>query len=294
MHSGKRPHRPLRGVAFVLAASFVLTVQDGFIKWLAEDISVFQLLFVRSIVVAVLVCLIFSSGKRGLRFTTTRPIEHGVRVFSIFCAFGLFFTAIRIAPLADIVALMMTAPLLIAMLSGPLLRERTGIFEWTGVVVGFIGVLIMTVSGDTGPGLSATLLCLSASFFYALFVIMTRRMSDTESSETLLLYSASGTVLCCLPLMFWLWKTPSPVFLFAMLILGVISTAGHWLLVTGYSSAPAYIVAPFEYTALVWAALIGLLFWAEIPAHNIVLGSSLIVAAGFVIIYGSYARQRES
>lgn len=292
MTASLRPQKPLRGIGFILAAAFVLTMQDGFIKWLVEDFSVFQLLFVRSIVVAVLIALVFSSGGRSLRFTTTRPLEHGLRIVANVCAFGLFFTAIRIAPLADIVALMMTAPLMISLLSGPLLGERTGVYEWIGVVAGFTGVLIMTASTDASLSLHATALVLAASLCYAVFVILTRRMSDTETNETLLLYSASGTVLLCLPLMIPLWTTPSPLFFFAMLVLGLISTVGHWLLVNGYSSAPAYVVAPFDYTALVWAALIGLVFWSEVPARNIIIGSGLIVVAGFIIIYGSYVRHK--
>jgi len=264
----------------------------GFVCADREGFSVFQLLFVRSIVVAVIVVALFSAGRRSLRFTTTRPLEHCLRIIANICAFGLFFTAIRIAQLADIVAVMMTAPLMIALLSGPLLGERTGIYEWIGVLIGFGGVLIMTVSGDTGLSVTATLLGLTASLCYAMFVILTRRMSDTESSETLLLYSASGTAIFCLPLMFLLWITPSPVFFLAMLVLGLISTLGHWLLVNGYSCAPAYVVAPFDYTALVWAVLLGLIFWSEYPAREIIIGSVLIVLAGFIIIYRSYLRYK--
>jgi len=288
----QRPHRPLRGIAFTCAAALVLTVQDGFIKWLVEDLSVLQLLFVRSIVVVLVIFTVTKARTGHVKLSTTRPLEHGIRIVATILAFGMFFTAIRIAPLADLVALMMTAPLLVAVLSGPLLGERTGVGEWVGILIGFAGVLIMTLSGGSSLSPLAVGLSLGASLSYSLFVIVTRRLSDTEKTETLLIYSAGGTSLFCLPVMFVLWVTPEPLFLAGMLVLGLISTLGHWLLVTGYSSAPAYVVAPFDYTALVWAVLLGLIFWSEFPAPNVIVGALVIVTAGLIIIYTNYARRR--
>jgi len=287
----ERPHMPLRGIAFTCGAAFVLTAQDAFIKWLVVDFSVLQLLFVRSIVVVAVVYGVSRARFGRVKLATSRPLEHAVRVVATICAFGAFFTAIRIAPLADLIALMMIAPLLVAILSGPMLGEKTGIGEWMGVTIGFIGVVVMTVTGSGSLSPLAIGLSLSASFFYAIFVIVTRRLSDTERAETLLIYSSAGTTLFCLPLMLLFWKTPDLLHFAGMLVLGLISTLGHWLLVNGYSSAPAYIVAPFDYTALIWAVLFGLVFWSEFPEPNVIIGAIIIVAAGMLIIYSNYLRQ---
>ena len=290
-----RTERPLLGITYTCGAAFVLSVQDGIIKWLDADYSVFQLLLVRSFVVVTIIVAVYRLRLKTTEFrlSTKRPLEHGLRIGASVTAFALFFSAISLAPLAEIVGLTLTAPLLVALLSGPILGERTGVAEFVGVGVGFCGVLVMTTGTGSNLSPTVTVMCLGAATAYALFVLLTRRLSDTESSEILVIYASAGTFLVCLPVSIHLWISPPTTILLMMLGLGVVSTIGHWLLVKGFSSAPAFVVAPFDYTALIWTALIGFVFWNEVPTLSVTVGASLIVLAGLVIIYTNYRRIRQ-
>jgi len=279
-----RPDQSLHGIVHILIACLVLSAQDAIIKWLVEDISLFQVLFVRSITIITTVCMIWMPRYGYRLFSTTRIKLHLVRVLLHFFTFVLFFTAISMMPLGDVIALALTSALFLAILSGPVLGEPAEKRQIAAAVVGFVGVLF--IAGPTGSGLEPTALltALGASVCYAAMSLVTRQMSDTEPSERMVLFSACGILVasgCTMP---WLWQSTSGWLLLCMLGLGLVSTLGHWLLVKAYLLAPVHVIAPVEYSTLVWGVLIGALLFDETPSAGMLIGSLLIVLAGIFIV----------
>lgn len=216
---------------------------------------------------------------------TRRPGPHILRAVLNTIAFLFFFTAIARIPLADALALGMTTPIFIALFSGLILDEHPRPIEWLAAALGFVGVVIM-VGPEGGISDGFGVFCaLAGSFFFAMLMLATRWASDTEHSETLVFYTALGVGLITLTVMPWFWNQPDIWDLGAMLVLGGISALGHWLMVQAYRFAPAYIVAPFDYTALIWGIVIGFLFWGEIPSGLVLMGSGIVISAGLIIMF---------
>lgn len=286
MTTPSRQNRPVSGIVYGASATFMLTLQDAAIKWFVDEVSVFQVLFLRSITIIAIVLMIYLPRRGVSLFRTTRPMMNLVRVICHFLAFTLFFSAIKLMALADVITLMLTSGLFMAILSGPTLGEPTGKREWIAVLTGFVGVIMVAGPGGSGMSFTAVAIVLAASVAYAMMTITTRLLSDTEPPERLIVFSACGIVLTSGLMMPWFWQSTDATTIALMLLLGLLSTAGHWMLVQAYSLAPVHIVAPFEYTALVWGIILGIIFWDEIPSTGMLWGSAFIIASGLIVVYG--------
>lgn len=279
-----REQRPVAGIVHILIGAFVLTLQDAVIKFLVVDHSLFQTLFLRSITMIAVMLIYWLPRKGWGHFLTSRPRMNLARVVLHFMTFIMFFSAIALIPLGDVIALALTASLFLALLSGPIAGEPAGKTELVAVAIGFVGVVL--IAGPTGTGLDpwAVLLALSAALCYCGMSLTTRILGDTEPAERMIVYSACGITLmsaCVLP---WLWKPASLATTATMMGLGFVSVAGHWCLVQAYRIAPVHVIAPFEYSALVWGIILGAVFWNEIPSLGMLLGAALIVTGGLIIV----------
>ena len=283
----------LRGIIFAVVALFVFSVQDAVVKALAADYSVVQILCLRSItmLIAAVVWIRLKGDWSAIR--TKRLGAHLVRAALIFVAFLAFYVAVTMLPLATVVALVFSAPLITTVLSIPLLKERVGPHRWAAVGFGFIGVLIMMRPRD-GAFEWALLLCLVASLGYALSLIQTRRIGTTESTATMVFYAALILFIGPLLLLPGRWVTPDAVSLAAMLGIGLLSFFGHIGLTEAYRIAPAAAVAPFDYSMLVWAVLWGFLFWREVPDPITMAGAGLVILGGLYQIHREARLTRRS
>jgi drug/metabolite transporter (DMT)-like permease len=262
-------------------ASF--SAMDAIGKWAVRDFSVFQVLVVRSApAVAILLLLSpYFGGREVLR--TSQPWAHNLRALSATLAFLFFFASVRVLPLADAIAVEFGGPFIVVSLSVPLLGERVGRSRWIAVAVGFLGMLL--VVQPTGRGLRPeALLVLLASFSYSLMMILTRwmakRSGGTERTFTFLVYTfgMQGLVgLLGAPLT---WKPMSPFDVALTSAMGIFTLGGHLGVTAAFQRAPASVVAPLEYTALVWATLYGFVFFGDFPGPQVWLGVAVIVAAG--------------
>jgi drug/metabolite transporter (DMT)-like permease len=258
-------------------------VQDALVKWLANDFTIVQILFVRSVVMLFPVFFMLQRrhGLVGLR--THRPFGHVLRLMFNLVAFMAFFVGLSRLPFADAMALMMTAPIIMAVLSGPLLGEYAHGKAWVAVLMGFIGVIVMVGPQGENADLLGAGSVLVGSLGYTLLMIQTRHLSTTESNESMVFFSAIGIALitaCVTPLY---WQTPTAANALLLVLVGFVSALGHTLLVQAYRFAPIYLLGPFDYTALVWAILIGFLVWREVPSVTMLLGASLIVGCGLYL-----------
>lgn len=290
-------HSPARqrvgfGIAMKIAAIFLLSVMDALAKWLAQDLSPLQIVFFRHLfgLLPVLVMIHQAGGLTALR--TRRPWEHALRTLLIWFALLAFFTALQSMPLAEAIAIAFAAPLFVTALSMPMLGERVGLRRWAAVIVGFLGVLVI-VRPDPGALRVEALLVLASALGYALIVLITRKQGRTETAVATVFYSTVGSALLCTVFLPFVWTTPTAEQWGLLFALGLLGGIGSFFMVMAYRSAPAAVVAPFDYTALIWGAAIGWLVWLELPDAPVWIGAVIVMASGLYIIRRETAAGRK-
>lgn len=278
-------NQPVQGITVACAGMFVMTVQDALVKWLTQGYPVLEIMFLRSLVMLplVLALVAFTDGLGALR--TRRPGAHLVRVVLAFMTFICFFTAVSLMPLADVMAIVFATPLFVTLLSGPLLGERVGWRRWTAVSVGFVGVLIMIGPSGASGNLWPALIALAASLLYGLWVLQTRHMAASETSAVMVFYGVAFFAVASLIGAPFGWVLPSLPDLGLFLALGVVSTVGMMLITQSYRLAPASVVVPFDYTAMIWAVILGYWIWGDVPSLAVLCGALLVIGSGLFIFH---------
>ncbi len=274
----------LQGIGLITLAMALLSAMDAVVKWLSPDYSTVQLMFFRSVFAFLpLAPLVLRSGWAGsLR---TRSLGgHALRSLFGLVALGCFFWSLALLPLADATAITFAAPLFVTALSLPLLGEVVRARRWTAVGVGFLGVLVMVRPG-VGVFQPAALLPLATALFLALMVIQVRKLTRTDSNTTIVIYYTIISTLVTGAVVPFYWVTPGLTDFVLLATVGVLGGLGQLVLTAAYRRAEASILAPFDYTAMVWAVLFGLFVWGELPAPNIWLGVAIVIASGVYIIY---------
>ncbi len=271
------------GIAYMVIAAGLFALMDGMVKWLGPAYPTMQIVFFRSLFAFVpLGIFILRTGTlRSLR--TKRPPGHVVRSFMGLAAMSAFFYAYAHMPLANAIAISFAAPLFITALSVPLLGEAVGVRRWSAVIVGFVGVVIM-VRPDAGAFDLVAMVALAGSVFMALAMIFVRKLSRTETSGAIVFYfSLSATVVsgAFLPVQ---WVTPSAPDLALLITVGLIGGLAQIFMTTAFRHAPVAVLAPFDYTAMLWAVVIGFFFWGEIPGLNVWVGVVIVAASGIYIV----------
>ena len=274
----------LAGMAMMCVGVACLSVNDALAKALTSTYSPLQILFLRNLVALPFAVLIAvrMGGTAALR--SHRPVTHLMRGLLWISAAFLFFSSLKYLALAEATALVFVAPLFITAISALFLREHVGWRRWLALLAGFTGVLIAVRPGAAAFQ-PASLLPVGTALFYALLMISARWVDRRESVWTLLLYlTGAGALLSCLVVPFvWVPVQPEDYWLFAAIAL--FGTAGMTLMTQAFRLAPAVVVAPLDYTALVWATAIGWLFWNELPDAPVFVGAAVIVASGVFTIW---------
>ena len=279
-----RPGAPLRGVVCMLLSVLLLTISDALTKLLTTGYPPGQIICMRSIVVIGFVLVLSTPRRRWTGLRIRSPGAHLTRgVFSCAGSF-LFVIAIGHVPLANAMSIGFAGPLLITALAAPMLGERIGWRRWCAVLVGFIGVLVILRPGPQGFHWVALLL-LAGTWFGSLRDIVTRRISATESSSSLLLTTNLCMVAFGLLSLVQGWNMPGPVDATWLLLSGMLIGIGHYLQIEAFRHAEAGTVVPFRYTALLWAMLMGWLVFGDVPDASMLSGASLVVASGMFILY---------
>lgn len=261
-----------------------LCVNDAIAKTLTEGYSPIQILFLRNIIALPFAMLIALKMGGRSALVTHRLVAHLLRGVLWLIAATLFFTSFLYLGLAEATALIFVMPVFVTAISALVLREPTGWRRWSAVLVGFAGVLVIVrPGGDTFQ--AASLLPVATAFFYALLMLSARWVDPRESVWTMMLYLVgAGAVLSALVMPF-VWVTPRLEDALLFLGLALFGTAGITLMTQAFRFAPAAVVAPFDYTALLWATLLGYLLWTEIPDAATYLGAAIIIASGIYIVW---------
>ena len=253
-------------------------------KWLLADYSLQQFVFLRSIF-GVLVFISFSRWFGGIGdLKTKRWKAHLLRTVLASAAMFGFFYGLKHMPLVNALTLAFTAPLIVTALSVPFLGEHVGWRRWLAVIVGFIGVMIVLRPGK-GMLTPAALAIMVAAFAYAALAISARKLATTESSLSLSVYVVTGPLIISSFLLPGNYVAPTAN-AWLLFVLAGVASAGAWAgIVGGYRRAPPAMLAPFEYTALIGAAIAGYYIWGEVPDKWVITGGTIIIASGLFIVY---------
>lgn len=272
------------GIGLAALAFALFSSTDGLIKWLSAGYPIHQMLFFNALFSLVPVALATWRGGGFGRWRTQRLSLHLLRGFCGMTAGYAAFTAFSRMPLADAYGFLFTTPLLITVLSVVLLGEQVRWRRWSAILVGFAGVLIMLrpSAGSFGPG---TLPALVAALASATSIILVRKLATTETTAAIAFY-ANATVLVAmgasLPFGF---VVPTLLDLALMAAAGLAGGTALLLLISGYRRAPAAIVAPFQYSQMVWGVVIGFAVWGHLPDVAVAVGAAIVVASGLFILY---------
>ena len=292
MNTQPRQDNATLGITLVVSAMFIFATQDAITKTLAETYSAPQILWVRFVFYAAF-ALAFSMRKRPLKFClkSNAPWLQVARSLLIVAEIAMFIISIRYLSLAEMHALLATFPLMVTAIAALFLGEPVGIRRWSAVFAGFVGVLIIIRPGiiDLKPGV---LLALITALMFAGYNVMTRLVAKYDDGETSTVYMAVvGAVAMTVigpfywipvPLMDWFW----------LICLSFTAAAGHFLLIKALEAAPASTLQPFNYTLLVFATVIGYIFFDNLPDVWTVMGASVVVGSGLYTIYRERRRKQ--
>ncbi len=276
-------NRPM-GVGLLVSAMFTMTAMDAAVKWAVADYSIQQVNFIRSIAAMIVLSPVVWKGGGLSAFRTQKPWVHVWRTLLILVISYTWFFALGRMKLADIGAIVMISPLLITALSVPLLGEKVGLRRWIAVAVGFVGMLAIIRPG-TGVFNPVAVLAASVALGYALFVLSNRSNRHTESLTALTYYPLFGIFIISGLLSSFDWTPPTTGAWAVMTFVGVCAGIGHLCLTLAFRYASPPVIAPLEYTGLIWAVLFGYLIFDELPDGWTVFGMVLIAGAGIFVVY---------
>ncbi|MGD0189693.1 MAG: DMT family transporter [Rhizomicrobium sp.] len=290
--------RSALGIVLKLGATLAFSLMYAVVK-LAGQVPVGEEVFFRCsfALLPLFVLSAFTIGPLAI-VRTSRPIFHVVRSTAGTSSMFLNFAALAKLPLADITAFSFVAPIFAVVLAALYLRERVGSIRWVAVLAGFFGVLVMlepsggvlailSAGPTTGAGLA-----LAGSLLSAFVVIFIRQMSATERSETIVFYFMTTCAAVSAVTMIWSHAPLSGNQVFWLICGGIFGGIGQICMTYSYRYAEPSLLAPFDYVAMVWAAALGYLIFAEIPQPVVMLGAGIVVAAGLFIVWRERHRLR--
>ncbi|ASL27778.1 DMT family transporter [Azotobacter chroococcum] len=275
---------PFHGILLILAAGLVLASHDGMAKYLALSHPLILVVWARYLSQSTAMLLLFGP-RRGLAIVrTSHPLLQLVRGLCLVAVSLLFVSSLRHIPIGEATAVLFLAPLFITGLSATLLRERVSRGQWGAVILGLLGVLVIVRPGGA-LFTPAALLPLGAALCLAVFMLLTRRLSESDDPVTCnFLSSLVGSLLLSLLVPFY-WETPDLHDGLLLSVVGGVAMFGHLLLSHAYRYASAATLAPFTYSQLIFAVLVGLVAFGHVPDGGALLGIAIVIASGVLSVW---------
>jgi drug/metabolite transporter (DMT)-like permease len=283
----------VKAVLLKLVSAFLFACMSVLVRYLGERYPVGQVVFFRSACAVLPVVVIYAwRGELEAAIRTGRPFAHVGRGMTAVGAMFCNFSSLARLPVVDATAISFVSPLITVALSAVVLKERVRIYRWTAVIVGFIGVLVMLAprlnigqSTAAVTGAVGAVLGLMGAVFSAGSTVQTRALTASETTSSIVLYFS---LFCAVGgLLTWPlgWVTPTWPELAALVTIGVFGGLAHILLTESYRHAPASLVAPFDYTSMLWALLLGFVAFGEVPSWLVFIGAGIIAGAGLFVIW---------
>ena len=297
--AGPLRHNIARGIMFMCLAVLMMPVMNAIAKALTVDYPLAQVVWARFTGHFVCMTLVFWPRRGWRLFKSARPSIQFARSTIMFASNGAYIAALSTVALANASAIMFMAPLVVTALSAPFLGEHVGVRRWTAVVVGFVGALIiirpgMAHSTFAASGLGIGLLLFSMVSF-AIYQILTRRLSDRDSAETNIVYTAlvaAVVMSLIIPSLFAVPTRPLDWALFGAI--GAIGGFTQYFVAKALEEAPASVVSPYLYGELLTSAIVGLAIFGDFPDMLTWVGAAVVAASGIYIAYreGVIGRRR--
>ena len=284
-----------KGIFIIIIATLFFAIMDGVSRYLAETYNVFVINMIRSWVLALFVILISLRKKDGIKkvLSSKQPFVQFIRgvLLTLAILIGVYsFTKLGLVQTHSIMSFF---PLIVVAFSGPILNEKIGIQRWLAVIFGFIGIIIILDPVNFIFSFDG-LLPLLGAFVLGFYTILTRKVSETDKSETSFFWVAiiGFFIMSCLgpfhwePILFndWGW----------MALLCVLSTVGHFLLIMAYENAEASILQPFTYFQLLFASIIGICFFNDKITLSIFVGGSIVVLSGIFAAWRNHVKNKKT
>jgi drug/metabolite transporter (DMT)-like permease len=287
---GRREDVP-RAIVLMIIATILFACASAASKWLVGVYPVGETLFMRSLSSLITGAAMILPWTGLSVFATKRPRDHILRGMSQSISQLSLLLAFSLMPLAGAVAINFSSPLFAALVSIVWLRERAGPARWAALLIGFVGVLIVTNPGANSLTLGA-LFALVNAIMYGSVTVAVRGMTRTESANTLVIWQLTVLAFFHSFLLFFGWTWPTPFDAVLLFGTGVTNAVGQWFWTRSLHLAPAAAVTPFYYLMLVWSLIIGFLVWGDVPTVSLLIGSAIVVATGLFLFMREARLQR--
>lgn len=284
----------LRAILLKVISAFLFAIMSTLVRYLGERYAVGQIVFFRSLFALLPVVIIYAWRRELMTAVrTTRLLGHAGR--GAISIGGMFFNFSSLArlPLVDATAIQFSSPFITVAMSAVVLKERVRAYRWSATVAGFLGVVVMLAPYFDPAQHAALTAATTLGLVFAIAgavcntgaVIQTRRLTETEATSSIVFYFSLICALAGLATWPLGWIRPTGMELAALVTTGLCGGVAHILLTESYRWAPASLIAPFDYTSMVWAFVLGYLVFGEIPTFSVFLGALIIAGAGLFVIW---------
>jgi len=280
------PENTTTGILWMLLTMCLLTAMDTVAKYLTQDYAIPQVVWARFVFHLLALTLLLKGRVVARLRSNNLPLQFLRSVFLLMTTL-MFFTGLRTVSMATTTAIMFLSPLFVTMLAIVLLKEPVGVRRWLGIITGFIGAIIIIRPDVSGETLLAVgqLAIVGAAMSNAFYQILTRKIRLFDDPMTSLLYSGLiGAILCSIVVPAY-WTPPDARAWLLFMLMGFLGCISHFCLIRSFRCAPATVVTPFGYSALLWSALFGYLIFDTLPDAWTLLGAAIIIASGLYIYH---------
>ena len=271
----------LRGIGFMLFSIFIFSMANVFSKWILAFYPPAQIFFIRGFAALAVLTPFLARERFAALNNVPRPGLQALRVALSVADGMLYFTAVKFIPLVDASTCYLAAPIFVTALSAIVLREHVGWRRWSAVLIGFAGVIIAL--RPTGAAFSwYALIALAGCLCSSVLMMVTRHVRGTPDI-VLAVSQIAGSFAFGGLLSVFMWVTPTWAIVLMILISGIVNVCGLLCANRALKLAPASVIAPFQYTAIVWALIAGYLAFGDTPSVNTILGAVIVTSAGIYI-----------
>ena len=277
----------------MIGGALALTINDGMAKYLTETYPVGQVMALRGTFILCLLIFLFILARKKLNLKIYSWRNNFYRAAAMTGSTFCFITGLSYLPIADAIAIAFAAPLLTTVLAVFCLRERVGLHRWVAIFFGFIGVIIIVQPTDDAFKVAA-LAPLGAAFFGAIRDVITRKITSSESSFTILLTSMFLITLAGYLTFPLGWSEFQVEHIWLFLCSSILVGVAQYLMIEAFRLGEVGLISPFKYSSLLWAVIIGFIVWGDIPGYFVLVGATILIISGVYLLRGEKNLKKDS